>query len=59
MNQKRTARVAGFFYLLFGLPGFFGLIYVPSTLFVRADPAATVLRLETIAARSAAESHAG
>jgi hypothetical protein len=45
VNQKRTARVAGFLYLLFGLPGFFGLTYVPSLLFVHADPAATVLNI--------------
>lgn len=42
MNQRRTVRIAGLLYLLFGLSGFFGLTLVPSILFVRADPAATV-----------------
>ena len=39
---KRLARIAGFLYLLVTITGLFTLMYVPSKLFVRADPAATV-----------------
>lgn len=38
---KKTARVAGFLYLLVVLTGLFVLIYVPGRLFVQGDSAAT------------------
>jgi hypothetical protein len=40
-STKKTARVAGLLYVLFSIPGFFGLIYVPSHLVVRGDSTAT------------------
>lgn len=36
-----TARVAGFLYLLMGIPGFFSLMYVPRTLIVPGNATAT------------------
>lgn len=38
---KKTARLAGLLYLVFGLPTFFGLMYVPSRLIVHGDAATT------------------
>lgn len=38
---RREARIAGLWYLLFVLSGFFALMYVPGKLVVRGNPAAT------------------
>lgn len=40
-STKKTARVAGFLYLLLVVAAPFRLMYIPSTLFVRGDAAAT------------------
>src|SRR5438874_1951607 len=40
-STKKQARVAGILYLLASIIGFFGLIYVPSTLIISGDAAAT------------------
>jgi len=40
-SLKRTARIAGWIYLLMALPAPFALIYVPATLVVRGDAQAT------------------
>jgi len=42
MNPNRTARIAGFLYLMLVPLGIFGIMYVPSTLVVSGDAAATV-----------------
>ena len=39
---NKTARVAGFLYLLVALFGAFSILYVPSTLIVPGDAATTV-----------------
>ncbi len=38
---KRTARVAAFLYALMGIPAVFSLVYIPRTLIVRGNAAAT------------------
>src|SRR5262249_23542649 len=40
-STKKTARIAGVLYLVNGVTGFFGIIYVPSRLIVSGNPAAT------------------
>ncbi|MGH9775924.1 MAG: DUF4386 domain-containing protein [Candidatus Acidiferrales bacterium] len=40
-STKKAARVAGLLYILFSIPGFFSLLYVPSVLIVSGDAAAT------------------
>jgi hypothetical protein len=40
-STKNTARIAGLLYLVNGVPGFFGIIYVPSRLIVSGNAAAT------------------
>jgi hypothetical protein len=40
-STKRAARIAGLLYLVISIPGFFGLMYVPSALIVSGDAAAT------------------
>lgn len=40
-STKQTARIAGALYLVNGLTGFFGIIYVPSRLIVSGNAAAT------------------
>jgi hypothetical protein len=40
-STKKAARLAGLLYLGISIPGFFGLMYVPSALIVSGDPAAT------------------
>src|ERR1700686_484547 len=40
-STKKTARIAGLLYLLNGVTGFFGIIYVPSRLIVSGNAAAT------------------
>jgi uncharacterized protein DUF4386 len=40
-DQQRTGRLAGWLYVLMGLPGVFYLQYIPRTLVVRGDAAAT------------------
>ena len=42
MNPNKTARIAGFLYLLLIPFGVFGMLYVPATLFIDGDIAATV-----------------
>ncbi|NOR87770.1 MAG: DUF4386 family protein, partial [Bacteroidales bacterium] len=43
MNSiNKTARFAGFLYLLLAPIGFFGIMYVPSTLIVEGDAATTI-----------------
>jgi len=41
-NPNKTARMAGFLYLLLVPLGIFGMLYIPNTLFVPGDIAATV-----------------
>lgn len=41
-NPNKTARTAGFLYLLLVPLGIFGMLYVPNTLFVPGDTAATI-----------------
>ena len=46
MNSlKKTARIAGFWYLLMAITGPIGLLYVPSKLIVPGDAAATVSKI--------------
>jgi len=40
-STKQTARIAGVLYLVNGVTGFFGIIYVPSRLMVSGNAAAT------------------
>src|SRR6266404_1395326 len=40
-STKKTARIAGVLYLVNGVTGFFGIIYVPSRLIVSGNAAAT------------------
>src|SRR6266852_1074716 len=40
-STKQTARIAGVLYLVNGVTGFFGIIYVPSRLMVTGNAAAT------------------
>ncbi len=40
-STKRTARIAGLLYLVNGVTGFFGIIYVPNRLIVSGNAAAT------------------
>jgi hypothetical protein len=50
-STKRTARIAGVLYLVNGVTGFFGIIYVPSKLLVSGNAAATahnILASETL-----------
>lgn len=45
-SKKKQARIAGLLYLLLVPTGIFSLIYVPSTLIVSGDAAATMLNIE-------------
>jgi hypothetical protein len=45
-ETDRRARIAGGLYLLSSLPAFFSLRYVPDTIIVRGDPAATITNIE-------------
>jgi hypothetical protein len=40
-STKRVARLAGFLYVLFSIPGIFGLLYMPSVLIVPGNAAET------------------
>ena len=40
-STKKTARIAGVLYLVNGVAGFFGIIYVPGKLFVSGNAEAT------------------
>ena len=40
-STKKTARIAGLLYLVNGITGFFGIVYVPSKLIVSGNAAAT------------------
>ena len=44
---RKTARLAGFLYLVSSIPGVFGLLYVPGKLFVKGDAVATADRIRT------------
>ena len=44
-STKKTARIAGFLYLLLALTGAFSILYVPSTLIVFGDAAATAEKI--------------
>ncbi len=44
-STRKLARLAGLLYVLASIPGFYGLIYVPSALIVRGDAAATAHRI--------------
>lgn len=46
-THKKTARIAGLLYLIVVLTGFFCLLYIPSTLQVKGDDAATVNNIKT------------
>ena len=41
LSTRKTARLAGLIYVLASIPAFYGLMYVPSKLLVRGDPAST------------------
>ena len=41
-SLKKTARLAGFLYLIMGLTGFYTLMYVPSQITVKGDTTATI-----------------
>jgi hypothetical protein len=41
MNPNKTARITGFLYLMLVPLGIFGILYVPSTLIISGDVAAT------------------
>lgn len=45
ISKKKSARTAGWLYLLVALSGVFNLIYVPSTLIVSGDATATVANI--------------
>jgi len=45
-ETDRRARIAGGLYLLSSLPAFFSLRYVPDTIVVRGDPAATIANIQ-------------
>lgn len=45
ISRKKSARMAGWLYLLLALTGVFNLIYVPSTLIVSGDATATVTNI--------------
>ena len=45
ISKKKSARTAGWLYLLVALSGIFNLIYVPSTLIVSGDATATVANI--------------
>jgi hypothetical protein len=50
-STKKTARIAGLLYLVNGVTGFFGIVYVPSRLIVSGNSAATannILASETL-----------
>ncbi|MCK5675365.1 MAG: DUF4386 domain-containing protein [Spirochaetales bacterium] len=47
INPKKTARIAGLLYMLLIPLGVFGMLYVPKTLFVPGDIAATVSNIMT------------
>jgi hypothetical protein len=40
-STKNPGRLAGLLYVLFSIPGFFSMVYVPSKLIVHGNPAAT------------------
>lgn len=42
LNRRKNARLAGLLYLVVGLLGFYGLMYVSSKTIVKNDPAATL-----------------
>jgi len=44
-STRKLARLGGLLYLLISIPGFYGLVYVPSSVIVRHDAAATVRNL--------------
>ena len=39
---QKTARLAGFYYLLVAIFGFYGIMYVPSQVVVKGNAAATM-----------------
>ena len=45
ISEKKSARTAGWLYLLLALTGVFNLIYIPSTLIVSGDATATVANI--------------
>src|SRR5437588_12690997 len=44
-STKKTARIAGLLYLVNGVTGFFGIIYVPSRLIVSGNASATANKI--------------
>ena len=46
-SSKKTARIAGLLYLVNGVTGFFGIIYVPSRLVVSGNVGATANNILT------------
>ncbi len=47
IQSKKTARLAGFLYLVVVLTGIFSIAYVPSQLFVYDDPSLTLKNIAT------------
>jgi hypothetical protein len=45
LSKQNTARLAGIFYLIIAITGFYGIMYVPSKIMVKGDAAATMNNL--------------
>jgi hypothetical protein len=45
LSQKNTARLAGLYYLIIAITGFYGIMYVPSEIMVKGDAATTMNNL--------------
>jgi len=54
-STKKTARIAGLLYLVNGVTGFFGIIYVPSRLIVSGNAAATANNIAGIGYRNCSD----
>jgi hypothetical protein len=45
LSKQNTARLAGIYYLIIAITGFYGIMYVPSKIMVKGDAAATMSNL--------------
>jgi hypothetical protein len=45
LSKQNTARLAGIYYLIIAITGFYGIMYVPSKIMVKGDAAATMNNL--------------
>jgi hypothetical protein len=41
LSKQNTARLAGIYYLIIAITGFYGIMYVPSKIMVKGDAATT------------------